>query len=215
MSQQKVILFDFDGTLADTMDKIIEGYNKKVAPALRTKPLNCARIPELKRTGTPKSFLKEHGISLAKLPIIIYWLRRHLRKEIHSISFCRGMGEVLDFLHRRKFRLGVLTSNSVRNVGAFLHAKGRSHYFDYIYSAKKWNGKDRTLRKMVADHHLSIQNLLYIGDEVRDIEFARKVGIPIICVSWGLNHRDRLEAHDPDFLVDSPEELMAVLEEYL
>jgi phosphoglycolate phosphatase len=214
MSKQKVILFDFDGTLADTLDKIIEGYNKRVAPALRTKPLNYARIPEYRRSATPRSFLKEHGISLAKLPIMIYWLRRYLRKEMHCIQFCKGMEEVLDFLHKQKYRLGVLTSNSVKNVGAFLRSKERSHYFDYIYSAKKWHGKDRTLRKMIADHELSIQNLLYIGDEVRDIEFARKVGIPIICVSWGLNDRGRLEAHEPDFLVDSPEELMAVLEEH-
>ena len=48
---------------------------------------------------------------------------------------------------------------------------------------------------------------IYVGDETRDVEAARKAGVQIIAVGWGLNSRASLLLQNPDFIVDSPEEL--------
>ena len=53
-------------------------------------------------------------------------------------------------------------------------------------------------------------NVLYVGDEVRDIEAAKKAGIRIAAVTWGYNSKKALEAYKPDYLVTKPEELLQI-----
>jgi len=52
--------------------------------------------------------------------------------------------------------------------------------------------------------------MLYVGDEIRDIRAARKVGIAVAAVTWGFNSQEALAAENPDFLVDSPEKFLAL-----
>ncbi|HLB58081.1 MAG TPA: HAD hydrolase-like protein, partial [Gammaproteobacteria bacterium] len=51
----------------------------------------------------------------------------------------------------------------------------------------------------------------YIGDETRDIQAAKKNHIYSIAVTWGFNNKKVLAAEKPDFLIDNPKELLAVL----
>ena len=51
----------------------------------------------------------------------------------------------------------------------------------------------------------------FVGDEVRDVEAARKVGMTVVAVTWGINSRQGLADANPDFLVDTAEELIKLL----
>ena len=59
------------------------------------------------------------------------------------------------------------------------------------------------------------QDIIYVADEVRDIEAARKAGVKIICVSWGYNDKSSLEKNNPDALVDNTDQLFAVIKQGL
>jgi phosphoglycolate phosphatase len=59
---------------------------------------------------------------------------------------------------------------------------------------------------------LRADELLYVGDEVRDVNACRKVGIPIVGVSWGLNDHNALVEAEANYVVDTPEELLSLLE---
>jgi phosphoglycolate phosphatase-like HAD superfamily hydrolase len=50
-----------------------------------------------------------------------------------------------------------------------------------------------------------------VCDEVRDIEAAKKSGIKSIAVAWGYNTKDALIKENPDFLVNSPDELINII----
>lgn len=56
------------------------------------------------------------------------------------------------------------------------------------------------------------EETIYVGDETRDIEAARKTNIEIIAVSWGYNSKQLLEKQKPDFLIDKPRQLVDILE---
>lgn len=211
-SQRRVIIFDFDGTLADTLEVIIEGYNQEVAQALGSRPFNPSRLDEYKRSGTLASLLKEHGISLARFPQLLFLVKKHLRREMRKIPFFPGMREVVEHLSLKGYTLGILTSNSVKNVAAFLAKEKATSFFRFVYSSSRWYGKDRTMRKILRQENIQIDQVVYVGDESRDIVFARKMGIPVISVTWGMYHGDRLAKRQPDFLVHSPAQLLQVIQ---
>jgi phosphoglycolate phosphatase len=50
----------------------------------------------------------------------------------------------------------------------------------------------------------------YIGDTAGDIREARAAGVRTVAVTWGWHSRERLAATQPDFLVDTPEELLSI-----
>ena len=57
------------------------------------------------------------------------------------------------------------------------------------------------------DKDLKLSEMIYIGDETRDIQAAKKAGIRSAAVTWGYNSRKALEAQSPDYLIHSPQEL--------
>lgn len=60
--------------------------------------------------------------------------------------------------------------------------------------------------------NLSFEEVIYIGDETRDIEAARKSYVKAIAVSWGFNSKEVLAEQNPDFLIHQPQELIKVIE---
>ncbi|PSB03825.1 HAD family hydrolase, partial [Merismopedia glauca] len=54
--------------------------------------------------------------------------------------------------------------------------------------------------------------VIYVGDETRDIEAARKSKIKAIAVCWGFNFREILAKYKPDFLIDRPSQLLEVVQ---
>jgi phosphoglycolate phosphatase-like HAD superfamily hydrolase len=60
-------------------------------------------------------------------------------------------------------------------------------------------------------NNLSSEEVIYVGDETRDIEASKKINIKVIAVSWGFNSGEVLAKHNPDFLIHKPSELIEVL----
>jgi len=71
--------------------------------------------------------------------------------------------------------------------------------------------KDKAIIELLDQQGLKPHDTIYIGDEMGDIEACRKVGLKIISVCWGFNTKASLERENPDYLVDSPENLSKLL----
>jgi phosphoglycolate phosphatase-like HAD superfamily hydrolase len=69
-------------------------------------------------------------------------------------------------------------------------------------------GKQRGLRRVLRQTALAAHDVLYIGDEVRDITAAQDVGLDVAAVTWGVNSRSLLAQHSPSQLIDRPEQLL-------
>jgi phosphoglycolate phosphatase len=210
MKESDYIIFDFDGTIADTFDLAMEIYNR-IAPEYNCRPAG-PEDHELLRTKKPQELLKTYGVSSLKLLTLLLRIRKELSRHIPDIKLVTGMDASLREIRNAGYRMGILTSNSATNVRMFLDINHLSHLFDFVYSGKSLMGKEKVIRRLLIHETISTDRVIYVGDETRDIEASKHAGIPVVAVSWGLNRRDVLASLSPDQIADEPHELAGCLQ---
>jgi phosphoglycolate phosphatase-like HAD superfamily hydrolase len=204
-----VIIFDFDGTLADTLDALVSISNR-LAVEFGYPATTPEDIPKLRNLSS-REIIKQSGISIFKLPFVLKKVRESLQYEMQDLNLIPEIKETLTWLKKEGNCLGILTSNSEINVKLFLHKHGIEHLFSFIYSETSLFGKDKSLKKLMRINHLRPKNIIYVGDETRDIEASKKINVRVVAVSWGFNTGEVLAKHHPDFLIHQPSELIEVL----
>ena len=205
----KVILFDFDGTIADTYQAIANITNQ-LSKEFGYKALNSEELLLIKNLSS-REIVKRSEISLFKLPFLVRRVRAELSKEIAELDPIAGIEQILFELKNQGYILGIVTSNNKENVDIFLTKNNLSHLFRYVYSGTAIFGKHRVLNQVIKEHRINKCEVIYVGDETRDIRSARKSKIPVIAVSWGFNAAEILAEHQPDRLVDQPQELIQAI----
>lgn len=206
----KVIIFDFDGTIADSFAAVLKITNR-LAAEFGYAPARPEDIPRLKNLSS-REIVKQSRVSPFKLPFLLRRLRGELNREMDQLEPIAGMKPALLALKQQGYSLGIVTSNSCENVIAFLKAQGLDTIFDFVGSGLALFGKAQVIQRILRQHRFNPKDVMYVGDETRDIEAARKIGIKVISVSWGYNSSQALAAENPDFLIHHPEELLQVVE---
>lgn len=209
----KHIIFDFDGTLANSVDTALHIYNR-IAPEYNCKPVE-GKARELLSARNPSRYFKEYGITPFKLFLLIFRIRKELGLHMESIELVTGISSSLKKLHKDGYQLGILTSNSRKNVVRFLALHQLTGLFSFIYSGRHLFGKDKVISSIIRKEKLTKGAIVYVGDETRDVLAMQKAGIPIVAVSWGLSSPEKLSSLKPDALIHQPEELTATLIENL
>jgi len=205
MRDTDYFILDFDGTIADTLEMALAVYNK-IAPEYNFLPAGADEV-ELFRTKKPIELLGIYGISKLKLLALTLRIRKEMGRHIPEMKLFDGMDSALKEIRNSGCRIGILTSNSVENVRAFLAVNHLDGLIDFIYSGRSIFGKEKIIRKMLLREQIEAGRVVYAGDETRDIEACMASGIPIIAVSWGLNRKDLLASFSPDMIADTPAEL--------
>ena len=201
------LIFDFDGTIADTLELHRDIYNQ-LAQKYQRKLISESDISNLRDYGM-RDFLKRMNIPLYRLPFLIQ--EGQTLAKSHPISdTIPGMSAVLNQL-APKYRLGILTSNTKQYCQQFLTHHHLDQNFSFLQAERDLFGKDHKLRKLLKDERLTPQEVIYIGDEARDMEAAKKVGISPIGVSWGFNSQQTLRNAGAKELFKQPEELLSFL----
>ncbi|MCL1474733.1 HAD-IA family hydrolase [Argonema antarcticum] len=207
----KVIIFDFDGTVADTFDAIVNITNR-LAPEFGYKQASPEDILRF-RNLTSREIIKQSGVSIVKLPFIMKRLKFELNNQIHVLRPIPGIKEALLELNKKSNKLGIITSNDKTNVINFLRNNDLPEIFDFIYSGTTLFGKSKVIDKFLKQNQLKKEEIIYVGDETRDIEAAKRSQIKAIAVTWGFNAKEVLAAQKPDFLIHHPNELISVIQE--
>jgi len=206
---QKIIIFDFDGTIADTVDALVTIANR-LALEFGYVPINSQELVLL-RNLTAREIIKYSGVSLLKIPFLLKKVKGELKDKIHELQLINGINAVLIELHDQGYHLGIITSNSQENVNEFLKCHNLDYLFDFIYSGVTIFGKTTIINNVLRQKHFQPESVIYVGDETRDIESAKKANIKVIAVSWGFNSPEALSKQNPDFLIHHPHELLAVM----
>jgi phosphoglycolate phosphatase len=205
---KKILLFDFDGTIAETGVLAAEIYND-LAEQYNFNKITLNNFINL-RNQTARQALKVLNIPLLKLPKILAQYRKSLSQKIKTVQVVAGMKEVLQRLAEMEYLIYIVTSNSVENVREFLLNNGING-IDQVYSETNYFGKYILIKKLIKQHNWEIKDVVYIGDEVRDIDSARRCGIKVAAVTWGYNSKQALSEANPDLLVDRPQQLTTLL----
>jgi phosphoglycolate phosphatase len=120
------------------------------------------------------------------------------------------MKKLLTDLKDNNYQIGILSSNMQRNVNKFIKIN-QLNFFDIIYCESNILGKDQTFRKMIKKYNLKREEIIYVGDEIRDVEASKKVGIKMIGVSWGLHTVEALKNNGVDYIVKKPQEILKII----
>lgn len=203
-----IAIFDFDGTLADSLDIVIDEYNR-IAPRFRVKPVDRQDLPRL-RALRGHAALREHNVSFWKLPFLVHSMRKALHERVGDLAPFAGIPDALRALERAGCKCSILSTNSAANIQRFLRANDLQ-MFEHLSGGASMFGKASALKKLMQKAKLDKHRVYYVGDEVRDIAAAKAAGVRSIAVSWGYARRDALAALSPDHIVDTPTQLVQLL----
>jgi phosphoglycolate phosphatase len=203
-----LFIFDFDGTLVDNFETAIDIFIQ-LADEFHFRKINKEESEHLK-DFTSQELLKYLKIPIYKIPIIIQRAKKLMHTKIHELLPTTNLIPVLKQLHDEKNSLAILTSNSLENVTTWLKVNKINHLFNHIHADSYYFGKRLSLKKLLKQHQTNPSNILYLGDESRDIEAAKQNGIYSVAVTWGFNSEKVLLKCHPHYIVRSPEEILVL-----
>lgn len=202
-----IAAFDFDGTLADTMPWFNSILNT-VADKYGFRKIDAAERDQLRHRDAAE-ILKFLGIPLWKLPAIMAHVRTLMQEIDPSVHMFDGIPDALARLKTAGVRLAVVSSNSLENVRRV--GPDTAALFDDYECGTDLFGKAAKIERLLKRHDTAPERFLLVGDEMRDIDAARKAGVRVGSVAWGYNHVDALRERGPDELIMQVADLPAVL----
>jgi len=206
---QAIIVFDFDGVLADTLDEMLRiagrvaaelGYACQPSPA-DLDALERMEFRELGRQlGIPGDLVDEFALRsfelFASLP--------------SPPKIFPGMKAVVLELARAN-HLAIVTGNTSRIVERLLNEHGLAASFDMILGSDAPGVRAEKLKKIVSTLGEPDGKAYLVGDAVSDVRVAVETGITSIAVTWGHQSEAHLRQANPNFLAHTPQELLLLL----
>ena len=204
----KLVIFDFDGTLADSLGWFIS-ISDRLADEFGFDRIDKEQVATLRRHDAA-TLLRLHHVPLWKVPFIAARFRSLMAKQIEMIVPFPGVPDLLGRLAQAGSTLAIVTSNSCANVRRVLGRKNMGLVAACEGGVSVF-GKRMKLRKVLRLIGIHPAQAIFIGDEIRDIEAARQAGIASGAVAWGFTDLDALKAHSQDMLFTSVDEMRLAL----
>ncbi|WP_341675118.1 HAD hydrolase-like protein [Niveibacterium sp. SC-1] len=205
----RLVVFDFDGTLADSFPFFVEVFDT-LADRHGFRRLEREQLDTLRGLDL-RQMAKRSELPLWKLPRVAVDFRAEMARNTHRVPLFGGVAEMFERLARAGIAIAVLSSNSRKNVETVL-GEALSARVDYWQCGASLFGKEARLKRlMAAAGRPPAEHVLMVGDEPRDIEAAKAVGARSAAVSWGFTREERLTQHAPDLMLGDPADLGVAL----
>ena len=212
----KLIVFDFDGTLGDTLELILKCNHET------RRRMGAPVIPDSTIIGTIGIPLWDGikvmnpGIDEADIPA---WMKMYrevfdgLKHQIVPILF-PGVKETLASLHGQGIILTVASSRGKVSLNDFLMAMGIAPYFDYVLGAEDVvNAKPNPepVQKTLERFGVIGPECLVVGDMPVDIQMGLGAGAVTCGVTFGNSSREALEAAGAHYVIDSFDKILSII----
>lgn len=204
MPAYALAIFDFDGTLADSFPWFCSVLDQ-TADKFGLNHVKPEDIPAL-REQSSHDVLKHLGVPFYKLPAIATFMRGLAVDGIQSIPLFEGAADMLASLHAGGVKLALVSSNAEAAVRAVLGPAAAM--IDRYACGSALFGKSQKFQAVLSALDVTREQTISIGDEIRDIDAARKTHLAAGSITFGYNSRSALARHHPDFLFDSYEQLV-------
>jgi phosphoglycolate phosphatase len=190
----KLVIFDFDGTLADSFPWFISVANT-IADKYQFKRIEVHEIETLRGYGA-RQIVQHLGVPWWKLPLIGRHMRRLTAENIGQIAVFEGVDRLFEQLSQAGVKIALVTSNACANARRVLGPDNAARIAFYECDVSMF-GKSARFRRILKQSGVMPHEALCIGDEIRDLEAAAKAGIPFGAVAWGFTQIEALQAHAP------------------
>jgi phosphoglycolate phosphatase len=191
----RLAIFDFDGTLADTFPFFLRVFNQ-LAEKHKFQTIAPELVPTF-RGYSARRMLDEIGLPAWKLPFVARSFTALMREQTGSISLFPEVEELLLHLTERGVTLAMVSSNDEDNVRRILGAANAKLFCQFECGMSLF-GKTSRIQKVLRKTGIPRHEAIYIGDQVTDLEAARKVKVAFGAVSWGYATMEALRAHVPE-----------------
>jgi phosphoglycolate phosphatase len=201
----KAVLLDWDGTLWDVLGFMLETYTD-VFETFGIKPWTREQYREKFRHDW-RDMLDDMGLTPYADYLIQHWEEKIATERPLAYPWVNGFEKDLG----KEYLLGVVSSAPRKPLIRELDRNGIVGGMKVIVSGDDFQErKPSPIPLLYACSVLSVTptECVYVGDMVEDIQACKKAGMPVIAVTWGLHSRSRLEAEKPDFIAETPSELI-------
>lgn len=203
----KYVAFDFDGTLVDSRSVFISVFNQ-LASKHNFLKIEWENMTHLRSLSMSERFnyLK---VPLYKLPFLTAQFLSLYTKSLSDIVIVPGIKSTITALKNMGLSVAVISTNSKANIKAVLDL----HDLDIpeVYSSSKLFGKHHIIKKFLNQQKLKPSEVVYVGDEHRDLLACRKNQVKMIWVSWGYDSRSIIDKERPDFIAEAPDTIVSIL----
>lgn len=208
MNSKKIVIFDFDGTLADVSTLLRELY-AELAKERGWPELTDTAYKKL-RKGSIQQAIRWVGIRPWQIPGLLREGRNLFRGRSDEVELFYGIPKLVHNLSKQDLELYVLSSNSPSTIKKVLRSHGIGDKM-HILKRPSLFGKDKSINKLVENEHYDKQYVWMIGDEVRDIDGANKAGVNSIAVTWGLQDESILKKANPTAIAKKPADIERII----
>ncbi|MBC3363766.1 HAD-IIIA family hydrolase [Pseudomonas sp. SWRI154] len=210
----KLLIFDWDGTLANSIGRIVEsmhiaadrtGFARRDDYAV--KGIIGLGLPEAIRSLYPD--IDDDGLVVFRQ----HYADHYIALEAEPSPLFDGVADTLQLLRDEGYRMAVATGKARRGLDRVLKAHGWDDYFDITRAADETASKPHPLMLEQILAHCDVQagQALMVGDSSFDLQMARNAGMSSVAVSYGAQTIEALKAFEPCLAIDHFPELHAWL----
>ena len=207
-----VVLFDLDGTVIDSGAIILASMRHAAKEVLGAEPPDELLMAAV---GGPGLEAQMHALAPDRVEELVTVYRAHNEPLHDELLCCAGVEDVLVRLKEEGRRLGLVTAKRRATVELAFNALPLRHFFETVVGGDETRGhKPDPEPLLLAAARLDVQprDCAYVGDSPFDIRAAKAADMFAVAVTWGgIHDRAKLEAEEPDAIVDNAEDLYGVL----
>lgn len=198
----RLVIFDFDGTLSDSGDWFLSVLDD-LADRYRFRRVAPDEVDPLRKM-TSRDVIRHLGIPRWKLPFIARHVRALFGRNTDRVRLFDGVSDMLAAIEAMGVRLALVSSNSEANARAVLGPANAARFSWWACGASLF-GKAPKFRSVLRQSGIPTEQILSLGDETRDIDAARSVGITAGAVLWGYAEPEAFAHLTPDLAFASPD----------
>ena len=227
LNNYKGIIFDLDGVIYNitgAIEKAVDDIVKKYELNVEKKDVMqeiAHLIEDLQNYAVPEIILNSYdllkinfmeGLSyFNKLRIGIFLFTQFNKYKDAESTIYRGIDTLIEDLHKRKFKLAILTNNKSTYAEEVLRKYNLHKYFNCIIGfndISETKPSPEGIKLILNRWKMKSNEVIFIGDMTSDVDAGKAADVTTICVASGLAQKEDLQNHNPDILLNTIDDLI-------
>lgn len=204
----KAIVFDFDGTLAPSFS-LVEFCFKKIYKEILGKDITVQEIEKYYGPSEKGIIQNMFGKDKSKEAFYRFLCDYYFYHDEFFKDFFPRMRELLNELKKEGKEVFLLTGRSEETAIISLTKLNAFSYFkDFYWGSTEGAIKDQLLKELMDDYGYKNDEIIYVGDSIKDVEQCNDANIKIASVIYNdSSYKDKLEKMNPGMIFNTIEEL--------
>lgn len=204
----KVILFDWDGTICNSIPNIKEAY-KNTGSRINLSHFPYEKLRQL--IGVPTRI--QANIICPSNPDLFVEIYGEEYKKLPNADIYEHSKETISDLTELGYKIALVTSKTRNSVTKNLNTTGLYEYFDFLVCGDEVENPKphpEPILKALEYYNIEPSEAIYIGDSLHDINSAKAAKVQVIGVTWGAKYKDEIEAGNPDYIATSWDNVISI-----